>query len=124
MGYIHSEFKLTNYENKNTGTFTFLLDSKFPMLCINEVIQNELGFDEISTREFCIDGVRQTLKVVGTVILEFDNRTSMTSAIVLPANAEPLFCKAILNMLDLTINMKEEKVILPPERPYKRVIRV
>lgn len=134
MGYIRSEFKLTNttdvhdFNTKRikkkdirSGTYQFLLDSGASLLCINEEIQAQLGLAEIGE---VADGSIHKFKIVGPVTVEFENRRTTAEAVVLPNDAEPLFGAIIMQLLDIVLDMKEEKVILPPERPYKRVIRV
>lgn len=138
MGYIRAEFKLTNttdvhdFNTKRikkkdirSGTYRFLLDSGASLLCINEEIQAQLGLVEIGEETASLaDGSIHKFKIVGPVTVEFENRRTTAEAVVLPNDAEPLFGAIIMQLLDIVLDMKEEKVILPPERPYKRVIRV
>ncbi len=138
MGHIRSEFKLINYDDTQdakkkrikkkdirSGTFRFLLDSGASLLCINEEIQAQLGFNEIGEETASLaDGSVHKFKIVGPITVEFENRSTTAEAVVLPNDAEPLFGAIIMQLLDIVLDMKEEKVILPPERPYKRVIKV
>lgn len=97
----------------------FLVDTGAYMLCINEEIQNQLGLDINDRQEGILaNGERQMFNVAGPVEIKVYNRRTITEAIVLPGNAEPLFGSIPLEALDLIFDSKEGALKLPPDRPY------
>jgi clan AA aspartic protease len=98
---------------------SFLVDSGAYMLCINEEIQNQLGLDINDRQEGLLaNGERQIFNIAGPVEIKIYNRRTITEAIVLPGNAEPLFGSIPLEALDLIVDSKEGALKLPPGRPY------
>jgi predicted aspartyl protease len=86
-------------------TVNMLVDSGSVMLAINEEIQEALGLPIIEYRPSQVaDGRRLTLPVAGPIFVRFEGRISITSAIVLPGDNEPLFGAIPMEEMDLWIN--------------------
>jgi clan AA aspartic protease len=97
----------------------FLVDTGAYMLCINEEIQHQLGLKVRDRQEGLLaNGERQMFDIAGPVEIKIFNRRTITEAIVLPGNAEPLFGSIPLEALDLIVDPKEGALKLPPGRPY------
>ena len=97
----------------------FLIDSGAYMMCINENIQHQLGLPVIGEQEVVLaDGSTKLMKVVTGVEVKVFNRRTLTDALVLPGNAEPLFGSIPMKALDVLIDPKAGTLRLPPDRPY------
>lgn len=97
----------------------FVIDSGAYMMCVNEVIQQQLGLPVVSEHEVKMaDGSARLLKMVTGVEVQVFNRRTLTDALVLPGNTEPLFGSIPLEALDVLIDSKEGALRLPPDRPY------
>jgi clan AA aspartic protease len=96
-----------------------LVDSGATTLVINDEIRNQLGLIPLETKEIRLaDGSVENYEFVGPVEIHFKNRRSLCQAIVLP-NADDVLLGAIpMEDMDVIIDMKNRKLILPPERPY------
>jgi clan AA aspartic protease len=97
-------------------TITALVDTGAIQLCINEEIQEALGLETIGTRPSQLaDGQRINLSVVGPVKVMYEDRYSLTSAIVLPGDSEPLLGAIPLEEMDYSVNLG--RGILVPSHP-------
>jgi clan AA aspartic protease len=97
-------------------TITALVDTGAIQLCINEEIQEALGLETIGTRPSQLaDGQRINLSVVGPVKVMYEDRYSLTSAIVLPGDSEPLLGAIPLEEMDYSVN--PSRGILVPSHP-------
>jgi clan AA aspartic protease len=97
-------------------TITALVDTGAIQLCINEEIQEALGLETIGTRlSQLADGQRINLSVVGPVKVMYEDRYSLTSAIVLPGDSEPLLGAIPLEEMDYSVNLG--RGILVPSHP-------
>jgi clan AA aspartic protease len=97
-------------------TITALVDTGAIQLCINEEIQEALGLETIGTRlSQLADGQRINLSVVGPVKVMYEDRYSLTSAIVLPGDSEPLLGAIPLEEMDYSVN--PGRGILVPSHP-------
>jgi clan AA aspartic protease len=96
-----------------------LVDSGATTLVINEEIKNQLGLVLLETKEIRLaDGSIENYEFVGPVEVRFKNRRSLCQAIVLP-HADDILLGAIpMEDMDVMIDVKNQKLILPPERPY------
>ena len=132
MNLIHAEVKLINgYDLENARRHiigeeevkrmdvTMLVDSGALMLCINEVIQEQLQFpvDEIRKAETA-DGRIVECDVVKGVELRFKNRKTTCRAMVLPGSSEPLLGAIPLEDMDVLIHPQRQELIVNPEHPY------
>jgi predicted aspartyl protease len=74
------------------------------MMAINE----HLKLTKIDEKNITLaDGSQDVFDVVGSVIIKFENRTAMCSAIVLPGNAEVLLGAIPMEEIDVLIDLKE-----------------
>ena len=131
MGVFRQEFTIINADDKALAKrnvikqseirqlqVSFLVDTGAYMLCINEEIQHQLGLEITDRQEGLLaNGERQLFNIAGVEVKIFNRRT-ITEAIVLPGNAEPLFGSIPLEALDLIVDPKERALKLPPDRPY------
>jgi clan AA aspartic protease len=97
----------------------FLVDTGAYMLCINEAIKNQLGLDVVDQQEALLaNGEQQIFDVVGPVEIRIFNRRTLTEALVLPGNAEPLLGSIPLEAMDVIMDPRAEEIRLPEGRPY------
>lgn len=132
MGLVYAEIELVN--SIDIGLFKrgylkekeirkenvkALVDSGAYMLCINEVIKNQLGLDSLGFQTAQLaDGEIKKLEVVGPVEVRFLNRSTSVRAMVLPNGSEVLLGSIPLEDLDLIIDPREQILKLPSDRPY------
>lgn len=97
----------------------FLIDSGAYRMCINENIQQQLGLPVVSKHEVQLaDGSLKLLNMVRGLEVQVFNRSTLTDALVLPGNAEPLFGSIPMEALDVLIDTLAGTLRLPPDRPY------
>jgi len=102
-----------------------LVDSGATTLAINEEIKNQLGLFVWDTQEVELaNGSLEKYDFVGPVEVRFKNRKSLCRAIVMPNVTEVLLGAIPMEEMDVVIDMKNQELILPPERPYLAKIRV
>lgn len=132
MGAFKQKIHITNandmavqragYINENeirTMDVDMLVDSGAYMLCINENIQQQLGLPVIGEHEVKLaDGSLKLLKMVTGVDIKIFNRRTLTDALVLPGNTEPLLGSIPMEALDVLIDPLANQLRLPPDRPY------
>lgn len=132
MGIFRQKIKVINYndlvvfragyireEQVREMEISFLIDSGAFMICINENIQQQLGLPIVSEQEAMLaDGTTKLLKMCTGLEVRIFNRRTLTDAIVLPGNAEPLFGSIPMEALDVIIEPKAGEIRLPPDRPY------
>jgi clan AA aspartic protease len=96
-----------------------LIDSGATTLVVNEEIKNQLGLILLETKEIRLaDGSIESYEFVGPVEVRFKNRRSLCQAIVLPHADDVLLGAIPMEDMDVIIDMKNQELILPPERPY------
>lgn len=96
-----------------------LIDSGAYMMCVNENIQQQLGLPVIGEHEVLLaDGSTKLLKMCTGVEVQIFNRRTLTDALVLPGNTEPLFGSIPMEALDVLIDPKAGELKLPADRPY------
>lgn len=136
MGLVHAEIELINgrdvddfeegriAENEvRRMTVRMNVDSGVIMLSINENIQHQLG---LRTREMrpcqLADGSYVDLPVVWPVMVRFGNQKSVTGALVLPNNTEPLLGAIPMEEMDLLVDSARNRLIPNPEHPNEPVM--
>lgn len=136
MGLVHAEVELINgrdwddYEEGQISgeeirrmTVRMNVDTGAIMLSINENIQHQLG---LRTREMrpcqLADGSFVELPVVWPVMVRFGKRKSVTSALVLPNNTEPLLGAIPMEEMDLLVDPGRNRLIPNPEHPNEPVM--
>jgi len=136
MGLVHAEVELINgrdWDDFEEGriseekirrmTVRMNVDTGAIMLSINENIQHQLG---LRTREMrpcqLADGSFVDLPVVWPVMVQFGKRKSVTSALVLPNNTEPLLGAIPMEEMDLLVDPGRNRLIPNPEHPNEPVM--
>jgi clan AA aspartic protease len=132
MGLIRTEIELINTDDValfNAGyrtkeqirveTVSALVDSGAYLLCINEVIKNQMGLKLIETDVATLaDGKRQTFDIVGPITVKFKNRTTICRALVLPGDSEVLLGAIPMEDMDVVINPRSQTLEINPQHPY------
>jgi clan AA aspartic protease len=132
MGLVYAEIELVSGEDLvlhrkgyisegkiKKERLTALVDSGAYMLAINENIMINLGLSKVDTQMIELaDGSYQTKDVVGPIEIRFENRRANVDAIVLPGENEVLLGAIPMEDLDVSINPKEQKLIVNPSSPY------
>lgn len=96
-----------------------LVDSGAYMLCINELIQHNLGLKKVSEAGFELaNGTIETLDVVGPVEVLFENRSTSCRAAVLPGDSEVLLGSIPMEDMDVVLHPKQQTIAVNPESPY------
>lgn len=132
MELIHAEITLTNGEDVSLArrhvigkdevrqmTITTLVDTGAYNLCINEVIQEQLGFPFVEKcKAETADGRIVECDVVDFVQVKFKNRGTTCRAMVLPGDSEPLLGSIPLEDMDVLIHPQRQELIVNPDHPY------
>jgi len=100
-------------------TVNALVDSGAFMLVINEAIKRQLDLAVYERREIILaDGTITECDIVGPVDVFFKTRATTCRAIVFPGDCKVLLGAIPLEDMDVLIDLKNNELILPPERPY------
>ena len=101
-------------------TVKALVDSGAYMLVVNENIKMQLDLPVCDKRTALLaDGSTAECDVVGPVDLFFKNRATSCRAVVLPGgNVEVLLGAIPIEDMDILMDLKNNELILPPDRPY------
>ena len=100
-------------------TVKALVDSGAYMLVINENVKRQLDLPVCEKRAAVLaDGLTAECEIVGPVDLFFKTRATSCRAIVLPGNTEVLLGAIPIEDMDVLIDLKNNELILPPDRPY------
>lgn len=96
-----------------------MVDTGAYMICINEELKNQLGL-EINDRQEGVlaNGDRHLFDIAGPIEIRIHNRRTISEAIVLPSNAEPLLGSIPLEAMDLLVDPKMGQLVVPKDRPY------
>ena len=96
-----------------------MFDTGAYMICINEELKNQLGL-EINDRQEGVlaNGDRHLFDIAGPIEIRIHNRRTISEAIVLPGNAEPLLGSIPLEAMDLLVDPKMGQLVVPKDRPY------
>jgi len=98
---------------------TALVDTGSYMLCINEVIQEQLQFPIVEKRKAeTADGRILEFDVADNVQIRFRNRATTCRAMILPGDSEPLLGAIPLEDMDVLIHPQRQELIVNPEHPY------
>ena len=96
-----------------------LVDSGAEMLCLPEAVALQLGLKKLGeTTAQLADGQVISVNLVGPVDLHILNRINVVMGMVLPNSNEVLLGAIPLQGMDLMIDLKNESLVLPPDRPY------
>ncbi len=131
MGFIYAEITLINgydiemarrhligkEEIKHTSV-EMMVDSGSYMMCINELIQEQLRLPFIERRKhFLANDQLVEHDIVGPVCVKFQNRTAFCSAAVLEGDSKPLLGAIPMEEMDVLIHAKRQELIINPEHP-------
>jgi clan AA aspartic protease len=101
-------------------TVDALVDTGSIMLAINETIKTQLGLKVRDRRTAQLaDGTVREMEIVGPVEVRFENRMSITNAMVLPGNQEVLLGAIPMEEMDVLVHPAMQKLIVNPEHPNK-----
>ena len=96
-----------------------LVDSGAYMLVINEAIKRQLDLSVYERREIILaDGTIAECDIVGPVDVFFKTRATTCRAIVFPGDCEALLGAIPIEDMDVLIDLKNNELVLQPERPY------
>ena len=96
-----------------------LVDSGAYMLVISENIKRQLNLPVHEERETKLaDGLIAMCEIVGPVDIFFKNRATTCRAIVFPGDIEVLLGAIPLEDMDVMIDLKNNELIVHPDRPY------
>lgn len=97
---------------------TALVDTGAYYLCINDTIRQQLGLRHMTYQNAELaDGSVANVEMVGPVIVNFKNRTTACSALVLPGNTEPLLGSIQLEGMDVVLVPLKQTIDINPEHP-------
>jgi hypothetical protein len=93
-------------------TIRTIVNTKSPLMCINETIKNALGLPHFSTRRSQLpNGSVMDLEVVGPIIVRYIDRDCTTNAIVLPDDQEPLLGAIPISEMDLYVHPSRNELL-------------
>lgn len=96
-----------------------MVDTGAYMVCINEELKNQLGLEVNDKQEGVLaNGDRHLFDIAGPIEIRIHNRRTISEAIVLPGNAEPLLGSIPLEAMDLLVDPKMGQLVVPKDRPY------
>lgn len=95
-----------------------LVDSSASLLTISESVKNQLDLNKIEQQQAELaDGSIITVDLVGPVEVRFENRVTITTAMVIPGEAEVLLGAIPMQAMDVLIDPKQERLIVNPKSP-------
>ena len=133
MGLTYAEITLANgtdYGLSKAGklpreevrqlTVKALVDSGAYTLVINENVKRQLDLPVYDKKTAVLaDGTVAECDIVGPVDVFFKTRSTTCRAIVLPGgNVEVLLGAIPIEDMDVLIDLKNNELVLPPDRPY------
>jgi clan AA aspartic protease len=96
-----------------------VVDSEATTLAIPESIKKQLDLLVLESKDVGLaDGSYSSYDFVGPVAIRFKNRFALCRAIVVPRAQEILLGAIPLEEMDVIIDMKNEELVFPPDRPY------
>jgi hypothetical protein len=138
MGKVYAEIELINAsdmanarrhvigeEEIRRTRVTMMADSGAYMMCINENIQEQMGFDFVEHRpaQLAHGGIIEC-PVVGPIDVRFANRKATCNAFVLPDDSEPLLGAIPMEEMDVLIHPSRHELIVNPKHPEAAVLRL
>lgn len=118
MGLAHANITLSNprYPELKPLTVEALVDSGANWTCIPEHIAIQLRLDEYEKREVVVaNDARETVPYVGPLLLQFENRNSLTGAMVLGSRI--LLGAIAMEDMDVIISPRDRRLIVNPANP-------
>ncbi len=93
-------------------TVNAMVDTGSVQMAINEEIQHALGLEIYDYRPSILaDGTRVRLPIVGPIIVKLFDRYSMTSALLLSGDSEPLLGAIPLEEMDLYVHPARNEIL-------------
>ena len=118
MGTVYANIELSNLLRGDLTPVNIdaLVNSGAINLCIPEIVQRELGLEIVRKRVVQMaDGSLVECGVVEPVSVRFENRRTTTTALVI--GDEVLLGAIPMQDMDVLIDPRNERLIVPPERP-------
>jgi clan AA aspartic protease len=118
MGLIYADIRLENDLRPDLlpATARALVDSGAINLCIPQELAAQLALKVRKRRVVQMaDGSTREVEIVAPVTVHFENRETTTTAMVI--GDEVLLGAIPMQDLDVLIDPRNERVILPPDRP-------
>lgn len=118
MGLANARISLSNprYPELKPLEVDALVDSGANWTCIPDHVRVQLRLDEFQKREITIaDGSRHSCPYVGPLMMAFENRISLSGAMVLGNHV--LLGAIAMEDMDVVIIPKDRKLIVNPENP-------
>ena len=118
MGTVYARIRLSNDLRPDLDPVEAdaVVDSGAINLCITEGIKAQLGLKTRRVRMAQLaDGSSQPVDVVAPVTVAFENRETTTTAMVI--GNEVLLGAIPMQDMDVLIDPRNERLILPPDRP-------
>ena len=96
-----------------------LVDSGAIMLALPQDYVEALGLDEIGKAVVTYaDERKEERPVAGPVTVRVGDRFATVNCVVLPPNAEPLLGQIVIEMTDLLVDCRDQKLVPRPESPF------
>ena len=118
MGTVYARIRLNNLlrDDLRPVEIDALVDSGAINLCVPDIVRRELGLEIARTRVAQMaDGSLVEVGIVEPVTVTFENRRTTTTAMVL--GDEVLLGAIPMQDMDVVIDPRNERLILPPDRP-------
>jgi len=118
VGTIYAQVELGNLLRQDLRPVNIeaMVDSGAINLCVPDIVRRELGLEIARTRVAQMtDGSLVEVGVVEPVTLRFENRVTTRTAMVL--GDEVLLGAIPMQDMDVLIDPRNERLILPPDRP-------
>ncbi|VFM98640.1 MAG: clan AA aspartic protease, AF_0612 family [Candidatus Kentron sp. G] len=132
MGLIYADIQLINSDDQALARRGYLAESEIKkidtpalvdsgayMLSINAQVKTQLDLAvlEEQTVELA-DGSLKKVELVGPVEIRFENRRTITQAVVLPSSTDILLGSIPMEDMDVLIDPKRQRLIVNPAHPY------
>ncbi|MFN0035676.1 MAG: hypothetical protein ACKVUS_11460 [Saprospiraceae bacterium] len=99
------------------------VDSSAIMLAINENIRAQLGLRVVDTRPCLLaNGTYDELPIVRNVMVRFENRECVVSALVLKGDTESLLGAIPMEEMDVLVSPRKQQLIVNPQHPNEPVM--
>ena len=118
MGTIYARVQLSNLLRDDLRPIEIdaMVDPGAINLCVPDIVRRELGLEIDRTRVAQMaDGSLVEVGVIEPVTVQFDNRRTTTTAMVL--GDEVLLGAIPMQDMDVMIDPRNERLIVPPDRP-------
>lgn len=118
MGHVYAQIQLSNPKEVALAPARVraLVDSGATVSCVPESIAVQLQLEEIDRRAVqTADGTTHRCAYVGPLRIDFQNRRCLTGALVF--GDDVILGAVAMEDMDVTIDMRQQKLVVPPERP-------